>query len=131
MPVRVVARIRPQQNHEPSRDVIVSAHGNTDGSRPSVVKIPNPKNEAESYSFQFGSVYDETATQQDLYDNEIASSVKTLFNSTDVTIFAYGSTGTGKTHTMVGLPLVSFRLVRCASSSHKQDLAPSRIPMDD
>lgn len=47
-------------------------------------------------------MYDESSTQQDLFDNEVASTVKHLFSGYDTTIFAYGVTGTGKTHTMKG-----------------------------
>jgi Kinesin-like protein len=37
-----------------------------------------------------------------LTDHAVAPTVKHLFNGFDVTIFAYGVTGTGKTHTMRG-----------------------------
>ncbi|KAL1852622.1 hypothetical protein Plec18170_005753 [Paecilomyces lecythidis] len=70
--------------------------------RDTIVRIPNPKNEGEEFSFQFNAVYDATATQQELFDAEVAPTVKHLFTGFDVTIFAYGVTGTGKTHTMRG-----------------------------
>lgn len=63
MSVRVVARIRPLLNSELEKDTIVTAHG-------SVVRIPNPKNEGEDFSFQFNSVYGSDVTQQLLFDNE-------------------------------------------------------------
>ena len=106
MSVRIVARVRPQQKNEFGKDVIVSTHhsSHVDASeRPNVVKIPNPKNEGESFAFQFSSVYDSFASQQDVFDKEVSPSIKSLFSGIDVTIFAYGSTGTGKTHTMVSL----------------------------
>ncbi|TKX21718.1 kinesin motor domain-containing protein 5 [Elsinoe australis] len=95
--VRVVARIRPLLKAELDKDVIVE---NTSGS--STIRIPNPRNESEAYSFQFGSVYDQDATQQQIFDEEVSPTVKSLFKGLDVTIFAYGVTGTGKTHTMRG-----------------------------
>ncbi|PNS21695.1 Kinesin-like protein 6 [Sphaceloma murrayae] len=95
--VRVVARIRPLLKAELNKDIIVE---NTPGS--SIVRIPNPRNESEAYSFQFGSVFDQDATQQQIFDDEISPTVKSLFKGLDVTIFAYGVTGTGKTHTMRG-----------------------------
>ncbi|KAF2835058.1 kinesin family member 22 [Patellaria atrata CBS 101060] len=104
MSVRVVARIRPLLKLELDKDVIVTSDSigkETPGS-PTIVRIPNPKNEAESYSFQFNSVYDQNATQQEIFDHEVAPTVKHLFNGFDVTLFAYGVTGTGKTHTMRG-----------------------------
>ncbi|KAH0845848.1 putative kinesin [Fonsecaea pedrosoi] len=101
MSVRVVARIRPLLKTEIERDQIVSSHPGPDG-KPTIVKIPNPKNFAEEYSFQFNSVYEQDATQQEIFDAEVAPTVKHLLLGYDVTIFAYGSTGTGKTHTMRG-----------------------------
>jgi hypothetical protein len=69
MSVRVVARIRPLLKAEVEKDVIVDAAGEG-GDGKTVVKIPNPKNEAEAFSFQFNSVYDRGATQAQIFDNE-------------------------------------------------------------
>ncbi|RMZ82224.1 hypothetical protein DV738_g1914, partial [Chaetothyriales sp. CBS 135597] len=101
MSVRVVARIRPLLKSENAIDQIVQTGEGADG-KTSLVKIPNPKNAAEEYSFQFGSVYGQESTQQALFEAEVSPSVKHLFQGFDVTLFAYGSTGTGKTHTMKG-----------------------------
>ena len=69
MSVRVVARIRPLLKAEIEKDVIVEAAGDSADGK-SIVKIPNPKNESEAFSFQFNRVYDREATQSQLYDNE-------------------------------------------------------------
>lgn len=95
MSVRVVARIRPLHSSELEKDVIVQAESGA-------VKIPNPRNDSEAFTFQFNNVYNHTATQQHIFDEEIAPTIKSLFKGVDVTIFAYGVTGTGKTHTMRG-----------------------------
>ncbi|OTB00352.1 hypothetical protein M426DRAFT_66062 [Hypoxylon sp. CI-4A] len=102
MSVRVVARIRPLLEKELDKDVIVHAASNDEGKTSNVVKIPNPKNESEEFSFTFNSVYDQPTTQEELFTAEIAPHLKSLFQGLDVTIFAYGVTGTGKTHTMRG-----------------------------
>ena len=73
MSVRVVARIRPLLKAEIEKDVIVhAAHsaGAESADTKTVVKIPNPKNEGESFSFQFNSVYPQDATQSQVFDNE-------------------------------------------------------------
>lgn len=73
MSVRVVARIRPLLKAEIEKDVIVhAAHGpNADtAENRTVVKIPNPKNEGESYSFNFNAVYPQDSTQAQIFDNE-------------------------------------------------------------
>ncbi|KAF4965308.1 hypothetical protein FSARC_6890 [Fusarium sarcochroum] len=102
MSVRVVSRIRPLLEKERECDIIVRAD-TVDSSKPNtVVKIPNPKNEVEEFSFAFNGVYDRSTTQEELFTSEVAPHVKSLFQGYDVTIFAYGVTGTGKTHTMRG-----------------------------
>ncbi|KAK1985978.1 kinesin motor domain-containing protein [Colletotrichum cereale] len=102
MSVRVVARIRPLLDKELDKDTIVRADSTEEGKPATLVKIPNPKNESEEFSFAFNSVYDQTATQDELFTSEVAPHIKALFQGLDVTIFAYGVTGTGKTHTMRG-----------------------------
>ncbi|KAH9905692.1 kinesin-II 95 kDa subunit [Xylariomycetidae sp. FL2044] len=102
MSVRVVARIRPLLEQELDKHIIVHAASSDEGRSSNVVKIPNPKNEAEEFSFTFNSVYDQPTTQEELFNAEVSPHVKSLFQGLDVTIFAYGVTGTGKTHTMRG-----------------------------
>ncbi|KAL1964009.1 hypothetical protein VTN77DRAFT_7555 [Rasamsonia byssochlamydoides] len=121
MSVRVVARVRPLLKSERELDVIVrtgssttsepakSKKGSPDSKTPAalkdretIIRIPNPKNEGEQFVFQFNAVYGPDTTQQEIFDAEVAPTVKHLFNGFDVTIFAYGVTGTGKTHTMRG-----------------------------
>jgi hypothetical protein len=44
-----------------------------------VVKIPNPKNEAEEFSFAFNGVYDRATTQEELFTAEGAISYANVF----------------------------------------------------
>ncbi|KAL8849476.1 MAG: hypothetical protein Q9221_005558 [Calogaya cf. arnoldii] len=122
--IRVVARIRPQQNLELERECIVSATSpnGDDSAQPTVVRIPSFKNANEVFSFQFSSVYDQASTQQAIFDNEITPTIKHLFNGFDVTVFAYGVTGTGKTHTMRGGKTLAERgiIPRLLSSTYRR-----------
>lgn len=72
MSVRVVARIRPLLKQELDKDTIVTAESpdGENSTNKTIVRIPNPKNDAESFSFQFNSVYEQEATQQQLFDAE-------------------------------------------------------------
>jgi hypothetical protein len=70
MSVRVVARIRPLLKSESEVDTIVTTAGADEKARPNVVKVPNPKNFSEQFSFQFNSVYGEYTTQQEIFDAE-------------------------------------------------------------
>lgn len=106
--VRVVARLRPLLKTENPNDTIVETSSSTSSStveKLDTVKIPSAKNAGENYTFQFQSVFPETSTQQEIFDTEIASTIKPLFTAPRghaLTVFAYGSTGTGKTFTMRG-----------------------------
>ena len=70
--VRVVARIRPHQNNESSRDGIVTAISPNEAiaAPPTMVRIPSFKNKNEDYTFQFSAVYDQDSGQQTIFDKE-------------------------------------------------------------
>lgn len=86
MSVRVVARVRPLLKSERELDVILRTGSSNQAcdktssqgkgalaalrDRDNLVRIPNPKNEGEEYSFQFNAVYDAEASQQELFDAE-------------------------------------------------------------
>ncbi len=70
MSVRVVARIRPLLEKELDKDTMVRGDSTEDGRPMTLVKIPNPKNEAEEFSFAFNGVYDQSATQETLFTSE-------------------------------------------------------------
>lgn len=70
MSVRVVARIRPLLEKELDKDTIVSADSTEEGKPATLVKIPNPKNESEEFSFAFNSVYDQSTSQEELFTSE-------------------------------------------------------------
>lgn len=67
MSVRVVARLRPLLDKELEKDTIVRVECGQDGN---LVKIPNPRNESEEFSFAFNGVYDMSTSQEELFTNE-------------------------------------------------------------
>ncbi|XP_018575134.1 kinesin-like protein KIF19 [Anoplophora glabripennis] len=52
--------------------------------------------------YSFDVVFGEDSTQEDVYKVTTSSLVKDILNGYNATVFAYGPTGAGKTHTMVG-----------------------------
>ncbi|XP_043956708.1 kinesin-like protein KIF18A [Gambusia affinis] len=52
--------------------------------------------------FVFDHVFDENSTQLDIFENTTKGIVDGLMNGFNCTVFAYGATGAGKTHTMLG-----------------------------
>lgn len=70
MSVRVVARIRPLLEKEHDKDIIVRPESVEAGRPDTIVKIPNPRNEAEEFSFAFNGVYDQDTSQETLFTSE-------------------------------------------------------------
>jgi kinesin family member 15 len=52
--------------------------------------------------FTFDSVYGSDSIQQEVYDEGGFSLVESVISGYNGTMFAYGQTGCGKTHTMMG-----------------------------
>jgi len=53
--------------------------------------------------FTFDHAYDCNSCQEDIYDECAQPLVQNVMEGYNGTIFAYGQTGTGKTHTMTGV----------------------------
>ncbi|XP_072236828.1 kinesin-like protein KIF18A [Leuresthes tenuis] len=52
--------------------------------------------------FVFDHVFDENSTQEDIFENTTKGVLDGVMNGFNCTVFAYGATGAGKTHTMLG-----------------------------
>ena len=55
-----------------------------------------------SHRFSFDQVFSDQCTNRDIYNRTAALLVDTVFEGGRATCFAYGETGSGKTHTMIG-----------------------------
>ncbi|KAG6902157.1 hypothetical protein C0995_003631 [Termitomyces sp. Mi166 len=51
---------------------------------------------------RFSSCYDQTSTQEEIFQNDVQPMIDVVYSGVTVTIFAYGVTSSGKTHTMQG-----------------------------
>lgn len=56
----------------------------------------------KSHEFEFDAVYDETSTQEEVYERSAKPAVLNALRGYNATVLAYGQTGTGKTYTMEG-----------------------------
>ncbi|PIC36684.1 hypothetical protein B9Z55_015592 [Caenorhabditis nigoni] len=98
--VKVIVRCRPLSSQE-----IANGHSKIVHMRPQrgQIELKNPKEQDEpTKDFTFDAIYDENSTQSDLYEETFRDLVDSVLNGYNATIFAYGQTGTGKTHTMEG-----------------------------
>lgn len=96
--VKVVVRCRPLFGKEVVEGrksiVTIDAAG-------ALIAIRCPEND-QLKSFTFDAVYDESTSQRQFYDESGYPLVESIFEGYNGTIFAYGQTGCGKTHTMQG-----------------------------
>ena len=53
-------------------------------------------------TYCFDAVFGEDATQKEVFEQTTADTIDTIIEGYNCTVFAYGATGAGKTHTMLG-----------------------------
>lgn len=96
--IRVVVRVRPANDAEGK--VIVTA-GEVEGSS-LCVRVTNAQGSVSSVTeCAFDRVFMGSATQRDVFA-AVEPSVQACLEGYNATVFAYGQTGTGKTHTLFG-----------------------------
>lgn len=68
--------------------------------------FPNGKTRPRirDYRFVFDRLFDENARQADVYENTTKPLLDSILDGYNATVFAYGATGCGKTHTILGNP---------------------------
>ncbi|EAN80336.1 kinesin, putative [Trypanosoma brucei brucei TREU927] len=64
------------------------------------VIVQHPIGDADVFAFD--AVYNNTYTQRDLFLQEVQPLVEAVLQGYNATVFAYGQSGSGKTHTMTG-----------------------------
>uniref|UniRef100_G1R7K7 Kinesin-like protein n=1 Tax=Nomascus leucogenys TaxID=61853 RepID=G1R7K7_NOMLE len=68
------------------------------------LEIANWRNHQETLKYQFDAFYGERSTQQDIYAGSVQPILRHLLEGQNASVLAYGPTGAGKTHTMLGSP---------------------------
>ncbi|KAF3483863.1 kinesin family protein [Arthroderma uncinatum] len=66
--------------------------------------IPNRAKRGKDQTFMFDRVFDENTTQGDVYEASTKHLLDSVLEGYNATVFAYGATGCGKTHTITGTP---------------------------
>lgn len=95
--VKVVVRCRPLMSKE------------TTAKYKNIVKVSNRQQtievqgKVETKRYTFDQVYGQDSEQGNIYENAFKPLVQSTIDGYNGTIFAYGQTGTGKTHTMEGI----------------------------
>ena len=100
--VKVMVRCRPMSEKEGKRGC--QSICTIDKPTNQVIVRPNEEGGPEEKIFAYDSVYGPESTQQQVYDETAFPLVESVIGGYNGTMFAYGQTGCGKTHTMVGYP---------------------------
>ncbi|XP_053699464.1 osmotic avoidance abnormal protein 3 [Sabethes cyaneus] len=96
--VKVVVRCRPMNKREQAAGCT-----NVTQIENATVNLDNPNDKsAPQKSFKFDSAYGYAATTENIYSDICYSLVESVLEGYNGTIFAYGQTGCGKSHTMQG-----------------------------
>lgn len=101
--VKVVVRCRPLNSKElaDGRDRIVNIDAK---SGQIVIRNPAAQGAEPPKLFTFDKTFDEAFTQRQIFEQTAQPIIDSVLEGYNGTIFAYGQTGTGKTHTMEGAP---------------------------
>ena len=60
------------------------------------------KNRSREQKYGFDYIFDENASQVEIFESTTKPLIKGLLEGYNATVFAYGATGAGKTYTMIG-----------------------------
>lgn len=126
--IKIAARVRPRLDHEIDDEGIQVSH--MPGSL-SCINVPNPRDLSQIFSFPLSSCYDQNSTQEEIFERDVRPLIDVVYSGVTVTIFAYGVTSSGKTHTMQGTkvePGVIPRVVE-AMFQQKASLQKSRVEL--
>ncbi|KAI0764505.1 kinesin-domain-containing protein [Trametes elegans] len=96
--VKIAARLRPAIPGE-QHDNAIRVRRTDSGS---AIIVDNPRDPSQTFNYPFTSCYDELSTQDEIFENDVKPLINLAFSGMTVTVFAYGVTSSGKTHTMQG-----------------------------
>jgi kinesin family protein 5 len=100
--VTVVCRFRPFNEKEKAMGTKTGAEFGANGAL--TINLKNDKNDRElaKQNYQFDHVFDLKSNQKEVYDKAAKPIIESVLEGFNGTIFAYGQTSSGKTHTMSG-----------------------------
>ncbi|XP_074640908.1 kinesin-like protein KIF22 [Tubulanus polymorphus] len=118
--VKVVVRLRPKFSDE--EEVCVEAVSDT------AVDILNSRNQGECLRYEFSKVFNHETSQNEVFEYCVKPLLYDVTHGQNVSTFAYGPTGAGKTHTILGtvedpgiIPRTLLELFAITSKQMKED----------
>ncbi|XP_010641085.1 kinesin-like protein KIF19 [Fukomys damarensis] len=104
----VALRIRPLSEAELEEGATIIAHKVGNQAVVLMDPVEDPEDPLRAHrsrerTFIFDRVFDQHASQEDVYSATIQHLVEGVISGYNATVFAYGPSGAGKTHTMLGM----------------------------
>ncbi|CAN9509199.1 unnamed protein product [Ophioblennius macclurei] len=96
--VRVAVRLRPYMDKQDDKAEGACVRG-LDSQN---LEIINWRNAMETVKYHFDVFHGEETTQQEVFLSSVKPILPNILNGQNASVFAYGPTGAGKTHTMLG-----------------------------
>ena len=108
----VAVRVRPLSSSEQKRKVakVVQFSGNR------VIVTHGPGGRGPDRTYNYDRVFSPYAAQEHVFESLVSPVVDEVLRGFNCTVFAYGPTGTGKTHTMEGTSEDAGLAPRCAKA---------------
>jgi kinesin family protein 11 len=98
--IQVVVRLRPMSDRELKGNTLPVVTASTEKREVTVIKGTGARTLRNTFAFD--NVFTSFSTQQEVFDQTLAPVISDVLGGYESTVFAYGQTGTGKTHTMEG-----------------------------
>ncbi|XP_056157646.1 kinesin-like protein KIF22 [Lampris incognitus] len=95
--VRVAVRLRPYMEDKGEGHCVRGLDSQN-------LEIINWRNATETVKYHFDEFHGEQTTQQEVFRSSVKPILPHILNGQNASVFAYGPTGAGKTHTMLGNP---------------------------
>uniref|UniRef100_A0A2K5PPU0 Kinesin-like protein n=1 Tax=Cebus imitator TaxID=2715852 RepID=A0A2K5PPU0_CEBIM len=146
--MKVVVRVRPENTKEkaagfhkvvhvvdkhilvfdPKQEEVSFFHGKKTTNQ-NVTKRQN-----KDLKFVFDAVFDETSTQSEVFEHTTKPILHSFLNGYNCTVLAYGATGAGKTHTMLGsvdepgvMYLTMLHLYKCMDEIKEEKICSTAV----
>jgi len=98
--IQVVVRLRPMSERELKGNALPVVTASTEKKEVTVIKGSGARTLRSTFAFD--DVFTSFSTQKEVFDQTLAPVIGDVLQGYESTVFAYGQTGTGKTHTMEG-----------------------------
>jgi hypothetical protein len=98
--VQVVVRMRPLNERELKGNTLPVVTASSE--KKEIVVIKGAGNRQQRTTYNFDNVLGTQSSQEDVFGQTIQPVISDVLGGFECTMFAYGQTGTGKTHTMEG-----------------------------